>query len=142
MENWHEGYSVIIKQKVHWGDMDAFQHINNKVYFRFFEDVRLEYLQIIGALEYMETSKMGPVLASSSCNFKAPLFYPDTVHIATRVHDLQAKRASMDYLVFSEEQQKVVADGDSLMVYFDFASGKSTEIPEHIVQAIQATERA
>lgn len=141
MENWKENYPVIITQEVHWGDMDAFQHVNNKVYFRYFEDVRLAYLQKIGALEYMQSSKTGPVLASTSCDFKAPVLYPDTVHIATRTRDLQAKRVSMDYVVFSEQQQKVVAEGAGLMVYYDFVSGRSTEIPEHIVAEIVALQQ-
>ena len=140
MENWQENYPVIITQEVHWGDMDAFQHVNNKVYFRHFEDVRLAYLQKIGALEYMQSSNTGPILASTSCNFRAPVLYPDTLHIATRTRDLQPKRVTMEYLVFSEQQQKVVADGEGMMVYYDFTAGKSAEIPEHIVTEIKALQ--
>ena len=141
MENWQENYPVIITQEVHWGDMDAFQHVNNKVYFRYFEDVRLAYLQRIGSLEYMQSHNSGPILASTSCNYRAPVLYPDTLHIATRTHDLQPKRVAMEYLVFSEQQQKIVADGEGLMVYYDFAAGKSAEIPEQIVAKIKALQR-
>ena len=141
MEDWQEKYPVIITQEVHWGDMDAFQHVNNKIYFRYFEDVRLAYLQRIGALEYMQSSKTGPILASTSCNYRAPVLYPDTVHIATRTRDLQAKRVTMEYVVFSEQQQKVVADGEGLMVYYDFVSGKSAEIPEVIAAKIKALQQ-
>ena len=141
MENWQENYPVIITQEVHWGDMDAFQHVNNKVYFRYFEDVRLAYLQKIGSLEYMKSHNSGPILASTSCNYRAPVLYPDTLHIATRTRDLQPKRVSMEYLVFSEKQQKIVADGEGLMVYYDFAAGKSAEIPEQIVAKIKALQR-
>jgi len=141
MNNWQEKYPVVITQDVHWGDMDAFQHVNNKVYFRYFEDVRLAYLQEIGSLDYMKQHKSGPVLASTSCNFKALVLYPDTLHIATRTFDLQAKRVSMEYVVYSEQQQKIVADGEGLMVYFDFASGRSVEIPEEIASKIKALQR-
>ncbi len=141
MEDWKEGYQVVISQEIHWGDMDAFQHVNNKVYFRFFEDARLAFLQRINVMEFMQRSKIGPILASTSCDYRAPVLYPDTVHIASRVHDLQAKRVSMDHLVFSEQQQKVVADGTSLMVFYDFNSGKSTEIPTQIVEQIKAIQQ-
>lgn len=141
MEGWQEKYPVIITQEVHWGDMDAFQHVNNKIYFRYFEDVRLAYLQRIGALEYMQSSKTGPILASTSCNYRAPVLYPDTVHIATRTRDLQAKRVTMEYVVFSEQQQKVVADGEGLIVYYDFAVGRSAEIPEHIANEIKTLQQ-
>lgn len=140
MESWKEGYPIVISQEVHWGDMDAFLHVNNKIYFRYFEDVRLAYLQRIGALEYMKSSNTGPVLASTSCNFKAPVLFPDTVHIATRTHSLQEKRVSMDYVVFSEQQQKIVADGEGLIVYYDFNLGKSIDIPKHIVAEIEVLQ--
>lgn len=141
MDNWQENYAVIITQEVHWGDMDAFQHVNNKVYFRYFEDVRLAYLQKIGSLDHMKATKSGPILASTSCNFRAPVLYPDTLHIATRTKDLQAKRVAMEYVVYSEQQQKIVADGEGLIVYFDFVSGKSIEIPEVIASEIKALQR-
>ena len=141
MENWQDSYPVIITQEVHWGDMDAFQHVNNKIYFRYFEDVRLAYLQKIGSLDYMKVHNSGPVLASTSCNFRAPVFYPDTLHIATCTKDLQAKRVAMEYVVFSEQQQKIVADGEGLMVYYDFVSGKSAEIPAVIAAEIRTLQQ-
>lgn len=141
MDNWQDNYPVIITQEVHWGDMDAFQHVNNKVYFRYFEDVRLAYLQKIGSLDHMKAHNTGPVLASTSCNFRAPVLYPDTVHIATRTKDLQEKRVAMEYVVFSEQQQKIVADGEGLMVYFDFVSGVSAKIPQVIAAEIKALQR-
>jgi acyl-CoA thioester hydrolase len=141
MQDWKEKYPIIITQDVHWGDMDAFQHVNNKIYFRYFEDVRLAYLEAIGSLELMKTSKTGPVLASTSCEYRAPVLFPDTVHIATRTYDLQPKRVSMEYSVFSEQQQKVVAEGTGMMVYFDFKTQRSVEIPEQVVAQMRALQQ-
>lgn len=141
IQHWHESYPVVITQAVHWGDMDAFQHVNNKIYFRYFEDVRLAYLQKIGALDYMQRAHIGPVLASTRCDFRAPVQFPDMLHIATRTRDLQEKRVSMDYVVFSEQQQRVVAEGEGLIVYFDFSSQQSVAIPQQIVEEIQSLQR-
>ena len=44
-------FPVVLSQDLVWSDMDAFEHINNTVYFRYFEDVRIEYFKKINVLE-------------------------------------------------------------------------------------------
>lgn len=130
-------YPVQVIQPVVWGDMDAFQHVNNTVYFRYFEDIRIEFMQQTGMFEVLENQQIGPILASTSCDFRAPLNYPDTIHIGTRVVDLQERKFSMAYRVVSEKLERVVAKGSGLIVYYDYKVGKSCPIPAQIVTAIE-----
>ena len=76
-------YPVTIEVPVAWGEMDAFQHVNNIVYFRYFESARIAYFDKIGIWEFMEADGVGPILASTRCSFKIPLAFPDTVTVGT-----------------------------------------------------------
>ena len=140
MNKLEQEYPVLISQDVIWGDMDAFGHINNTVYFRYFEDARIAYFDRIGVHEYKEHSNIGPILAKTQSNFKLPLDYPDRIHIGTRGTIQSAKTFNMEYAVFSERHGAIVADGDGLIVYYDYAEGRSCEIPGGIVEAIKKLE--
>lgn len=133
-------FTVVLEQDVIWGDMDAFGHINNTVYFRYFEDVRLAYFNKIGMREYMERERIGPILARTHCDFRLPLDYPDRIRIATRGRILSPRKLNMEYAVFSESHGAVCAEGEGLIVYFDYANGRSCEIPASIVAAINSLE--
>ncbi len=133
-------YPVAIKQHLVWGDMDAFQHINNTVYFRYFEDARITYFEKIKVIEYMQAHQIGPILASTSCNFRAPLAYPGTIQVAAMVKNIEKKSFVMQYKVYSEELSKIAAEGEGLIVYYDYRKGKSCEIPKQILSNLQRLE--
>lgn len=133
-------YPVILTQDVNWGDMDAFEHVNNTVFFRYFEDARIAYFEKIGVLEHMSRSNIGPILANALCNFLLPLDFPDCIHIGTRSNILSPKKLKMEFAVFSEKRNALVAEGEGLVVYYDYAIGKSCEIPATLVTAIEALE--
>ena len=133
-------YSVILKQDIAWGDMDAFGHVNNTVYFRYFEDARIEYFKRIGILELKQPSGVGPILANARCDFRIPLDFPDHIHIGIRSRVLSAKKFSMEFAVFSERYGAIAAEGDGLIVYYDYAAGTSCQIPEEIARAIKKLE--
>ena len=140
MNQLEKDFPIVLSQDVIWGDMDAFGHINNTVYFRYFEDARIAYFDQIGVHEQMEQFNIGPILAYTHCNFRLPLDYPDRIHIAVRSSILSAKKLNMEYVVFSERHGAITADGEGLIVYYDYAGGKSCEIPEAIVVAIKELE--
>lgn len=125
-----EGYELVIQRPVTWGSMDAFQHVNNTVYFRYFEDARLAYFATIKIEETMKRDGIGPILASTQCRFKAPLTYPDTVHIGTRVAQLQEDRFLMEYIVVSQTLQKVAALGKGMLVSYDYRNNCKATIPQ------------
>ena len=65
MEELIGAYPVVITIPIAWGDMDAFQHVNNTVYFKHFESARISYFEKINFLEVMNKTGIGPILASS-----------------------------------------------------------------------------
>jgi len=140
MDNLKKEYPVVLSQQLSWGDMDAFQHINNAVYFRFFEDIRIAYFGEIKLIAHKEETQIGPILASTSCNFRVPLTFPDTIQIATRVEDIRQKTFKMKYVVYSDKLEKLAADGEGLIVYYDYQHEKSCEIPDFVRSAIKALQ--
>ena len=126
-----------LRQEVIWRDMDAFQHVNNAVYFRYFEDVRMAFLTEVGAIEYSKTHQIGPILASTRCDFRAPLLYPDGIRIGARVEEIKPRRLTMKYAVYSESQDVIAAEGEGLLVYYDYTAAKSCEIPDAIRLQLQ-----
>ena len=79
--------------------MDAFQHLNNVVYFRYFEDARITYFEKVGMLERMEAEGEGPILASTQCRYRIPITYPDQVSVGSCVRELTDGRFTMYYRV-------------------------------------------
>lgn len=138
MNNLKDQFPLVLSQDLLWNDMDAYQHINNTVYFRYFEDARIAYFVKAKINEYMETTQVGPILASTSCNFRAPLTFPDTIQIAARVENISTKTFTMKYVVYSERIKKVAAEGEGLIVYYDYRRKRSCEIPELILSALNA----
>jgi acyl-CoA thioester hydrolase len=133
-------YPIVLAQDLIWGDMDAFAHINNTVYFRYFEDARIAYFEQVGINALKASAQIGPILANTHCNFKLPLHYPDHIHIAARSSILSAKKFSMEYTIYSKHHDAIVADGGGLLVYYDYKLGKSCDIPESIADAMNELE--
>jgi acyl-CoA thioester hydrolase len=133
-------YTLVLHQDVIWGDMDAFGHVNNTVYFRYFEDVRIAYFDKIGVFELKNEINVGPILATTHASFKLPLEFPDRLHIAGRATVAGPKKINMHYSIYSERFSAVAAEGEGLLVYYDYANGTSCDIPESIITAIRELE--
>lgn len=130
-------YSIQLTQDVIWGDMDAYGHVNNTVYFRYFECARIAFFDRIGVAEHKKQFNQGPILANANCNFRLPLEYPDRIHIAARPHILSPKKIKVEHIVFSENRNALAAEGESLLVFYDYNQGCSCEIPPQIITAIE-----
>ncbi|MDX1571683.1 MAG: acyl-CoA thioesterase, partial [Xanthomonadales bacterium] len=110
-----DAWPVVILRHVKWGEMDAFGHVNNTVYFRYFEDVRIAHFDALGVMRVMEEQGLGPILASTRARFKAALTYPDEVEIRSRIRDLENDRFRMEYAVFSLGLERVACEGEGLI---------------------------
>ncbi|PJF36520.1 MAG: acyl-CoA thioesterase [Candidatus Thermofonsia Clade 1 bacterium] len=142
MEELLNGFSVVIPIAVAWGEMDAFGHVNNVVYFRYFESARIAYFERIQMLDYMQAVGVGPIVASLQCRFRAPLTYPDKLSVGVRAHSLEADRFMMDYCVVSQKLAKVAAEGSGLVVMYDYKARSKAPMPELLRERILALESA
>ena len=132
---------VVIDIPVAWGDMDAFQHVNNVAYFRYFESARIMYSEKLGLHALKERTGIGPILGSTSCRYKLPLTYPDTISVGAKIADMAEDRFTMKYVVVSHKHEKIAAVGDGVVVMYNYNEGKKTAIPEEIRKKIIAFEK-
>ena len=115
--------------EVRWGDMDMMGHVNNVMYFRYLEIVRIEWLRKIGGAP--DPLGMGPVVVNAFCNFYKQLEYPCTV--LAKHYVANPGRSSFDALVTLEraDQPGVIhAAGGSTTVWVDFQAQKSVPLPD------------
>jgi acyl-CoA thioester hydrolase len=112
-------YPVVIDIPVAWGEMDSLLHVNNIVYFRYFESVRMAFFDKIEFWPSINESGIGPILGSTSCQFKMPLTYPDTVSVGARVPKIEAERVLMEYRRVRQRHQRVAAVGEGMIVASD-----------------------
>ncbi len=133
-----DGYPLIIAIEVAWGDMDAFQHVNNTVYFRYAESSRIAYFQSIGFRLGLSDPDIGPILHSVSCRFRIPLTYPDRVMVATRVTAIEVDRLTTHYRIVSQRHDAVAAEGEGIIVAYNYAKQEKAPVPQVVLDRIAA----
>ncbi len=129
-------WSVKTPIEVRWGDMDAMGHVNNTIYFRYFESARIDYFRKLGLMDKWDEDGIGPILAHTSCQFILPVSYPDNLVIYTRVKKLGNTSMIHEYEVHSEKLG-LAAKGDSVVVYFDYKNNKKVPFSNQFKQAIE-----
>lgn len=133
-------FPVVVEIPVQWGEMDFFRHVNNTVFFRYFESARIAYLDAIGFREEETRGGVGPILASTHCRFRRPLTYPDTVLVGARTTAVGADRFTMEYRLVSRAQGEVAAEGGGVLVSYDYAAGRKAPLPEPVRAIIARLE--
>ena len=134
-------FSFIIDMKVDWGHMDAFQHVNNIEYFKYFQTARIAYFEKINSDDFFEESRISSILGSTQCKFIYPLFYPDSISVGVRVDSMADNYFTMKYEVVSHNHQRLVAAGDAKVVAFDYANNTKASIPDEVRNTIIGFEK-
>lgn len=113
---------------IRWGDMDAYGHVNNTIYFRYMEQARIEWLEGLGYTVLPQGH--APVIVNASCTFMIPMTYPGTIEI--RVFAGKPGRSSVPtyYELRLDGSDTLYAEGASKIIWTDSATGKSVPIPE------------
>ena len=124
--------------KVTWGEMDAYNHVNNTVYFRYFEHARLMHFQKLGLADLKEQTNIGPILGETRCRFKAPITFPDTIYIGVKVKDVGDDRFTHIYTIVSDRLNCIAAEGDGKIVFYDYNKGQKAILPEDIKRQLLA----
>ena len=140
MEELLKNFPVVVTLPVVWGEMDAMQHVNNAVYFRYFESARTAYFEKLGVWRLTRQSGLGVILASINCRFRIPLTYPDAVSVGVRAIRLEADRFIIEHCVVSHKHQKIAAEGEGLMICYDYQEQKKTLMSETMKQEIENLE--
>ena len=125
-----------IKKKVHelqipirWGDMDAMGHVNNTLYFRFMETIRIDFFQSIGCEP--NPKGQGPVIVNAFCNFYKQLEYPGDVLAKMYVSDPGRTTFESWCTLERVDQPGVIhAAGGATTIWVDFPQKKAVTMPD------------
>ena len=129
-------HSISTDIQVAWGEMDALQHVNNSVYFKYFETARLDLFNQINLLDDLKTTGVGPVLSETNARFKRPVTFPDSIVVGVKISDINEDRFVMHYTVFSKAQQAVTTIGWAKVVMFNFKTGKKAKLTPELLSAL------
>ena len=134
-----DGYPVHVTLPVQWGDLDALGHVNNTRYFTWFESARIALFERVGLANTGADLTVGPLLATTTCDFLRPLHYPDTVVVGARVSRMGNTSFTMEYAVErTAEPGVVVARGSGVIVTVDYRAGVKVRVPQATREAIAA----
>jgi len=141
MSNLLKDYPVIVEFPIAWGEMDAMSHVNNIVYFRFFESARIAYFEKMDLMGYMTKTGLDPFSPRHPVNSRYPC------PIRTRSSSVRKwsalKKIGLSCITCRRtKHQKVAAEGDGVIVTFNYQKGKKVTVPEVVKQSIFDIEKS
>jgi len=122
-------YPVVVSQPVEWGSMDALGHLNNTVYFRYFENARIALFATWPMEPLGMERSTGAIVAETRCRFRRPIVFPDTVLVGSRVIEAGADSAIIEHAIYSPKLGMVAAIGSANIVCYDYSAGRRAPWP-------------
>ena len=119
-----------------WMDNDAYQHVNNVVYYSYFDTVVNHYLIEQGALDIVASPVIGLVV-ETKCNYFSPLTFPETVHAGLRVAKLGTSSVRYEVGLFRNDDPLAAAQGHFVHVYVERATNKPAALPAALRAALE-----
>jgi len=114
-----------------WSDMDAFGHVNNAMYFTYFEQARVDWLVSIGVAHEL-------VLANISCTFLQPMKYPAELEVCLYAGPPGRSSLNTYYEVRDRPHTgQLCALGHGTIVWYDSVAGRSCPIPDEVLQYLE-----
>ncbi len=133
-----QGYRVTAQLLPRFRDTDAMGHLNNAVYVTYFEVARMEYWRAMtGEANYMEVPF---ILAHTSIDFRSPAFVHERLVVGIRVSRLGRSSFECAYRIAEETTDRLVCEGRSVQVIFDYAGGASYPMPDALRAQVRAFE--
>lgn len=120
-----------------WHDNDIYGHVNNVVYYSYFDSAVNTYLIERGGLDIHEGEVVGFVV-SSSCDYFASIAFPDALEVGLRVGKLGNSSVQYELAIFKAGESQACAAGRFVHVFVDRASNRPTPIPNGLRQALEA----
>ena len=122
-----------------WSDNDVYGHVNNVVYYSYFDTVVNRWLIEAGALDIHGGSVIGLVV-ETQCHYFAPLAFPQTLDAGLRVAHLGRSSVRYEIGLFAAGEAQTAAAGHFVHVYVDRASRKPVPLPAAVRAALQSLQ--
>ncbi|SMG13779.1 acyl-CoA thioesterase [Paraburkholderia susongensis] len=129
-------YPYFLSITTRWMDNDVYGHVNNVVYYSYFDTVVNEYLVRAGVLDFEHGATIGLVV-ETQCNYFAPLVFPDRIDAGLRVVRLGTSSVRYEVGLFREGDAEPAAQGHFVHVYVDRATRRPVNLPAGLRAALE-----
>lgn len=129
-------YAHFVEIPTRWMDNDVYGHVNNVVYYSYFDTAVNRYLIEKGVLDIKDGPVIGYVV-ESSCRYEKAMAFPDTVHAGVRVARLGTTSVQYELGLFKNDESESSATGRFVHVYVDRETERPTPIPQPMKAALE-----
>ena len=129
-------YTYVRRIQTRWNDNDVYGHVNNVVYYSYFDTVVNEYLIFSGSLD-IERSRVIGLVVETRCRFFKSITFPDTVHAGLRVARLGNSSVRYEIGLFRNDESSAAAQGHFVHVYVDRETRRPAGLPQQMREALE-----
>jgi acyl-CoA thioester hydrolase len=124
--------------EVRFGDVDAFGHVNNAVFFSYVEQARVSYL--IEALEIEGIQRLPLILARVEMDYRAPVFFGEPLEVTSRIEWIGRTSFGMNHRVCAGDDLHTAAESQTVLVAYDYEAGRPMPVPDDWRRRFEALE--
>lgn len=140
MSETRASYKHFLTIPTRWHDNDVYGHVNNVVYYSYFDTVVNDYLMRNAGLDYREGAVVGFVV-ETMCQYKKPLAFPESIDVGLRVAKIGNSSVRYEIGIFKQGDDDVVALGHFVHVYVERAIHKPVTVPEAFRRALETIRK-
>lgn len=129
-------YRVFYPLTTRWSDNDLYGHVNNVIYYSYFDSVANRYLIEEGGLDIADGRVVGYVV-NSGCEYHAPISYPEAIEAGLRVDRLGNSSVQYGIAIFRQDEDSACAHGHFVHVFVERAESRSVPIPAPLREALE-----
>lgn len=138
MEN--EFYSSQLSIRIDWSEMDVFGHVNNVMFMKYTQASRVNYWEKIGLDGSFSTKGIGPILVSTACQFKKPLFFPGNIVVKAKVDFIKNTSFGISHKIFNDKNE-LCAQAQDVVVTYNFSTNEKVLFPTWLREKIEELEK-
>ena len=134
----NDDFRYKVEVEVRFRDLDAMNHVNNAVYFTYFEIARIAYYgELTGATDPRE---LDTILAEATCTYRSPAVYGERLDVWVRAASLGRSSSVFEYRIVEQTTGRLVATGRSVQVMYDYVAGRPVPITPELRARFEAFE--
>ena len=131
-------YAFTHRIEVRFRDCDALRHVNNAVYFTYFEQARLVMGETLGLRRVLEDAGLGLILAHTSCDYKAQLVFGEQIDVRVGIDTIGRRSFAYRMEARRVRDGAVVALSRSVQVVFDYGAQQTAPVPDTLRDKLEA----
>lgn len=129
-------FKLSLSLRIDWSEMDTYQHVNNVNFMKYMQSARVQFWEVTGLANMYAETKRGPMLVSTKCDFKHPLFFPGNVLIKTKVNFIKNSSFGLYHELYNDNAI-LCAQGYDIAVCFDFNLNKTFPTSDKLRQIME-----